>query len=741
MNLAPAEEQVLLRDSFERFFRNESTPARVRAAEPLGFDAALWAGLVQMGAPVMRVPDSAGGGGMGLFDAILAATEAGRSLASCPLVEVIVAARVLAEIGGAVGRDWVERIGRGEALVTLALHATVPGEPQMVPGGAVADAVLGLEGDTLVLIVGRSPGPPEVNLGAGSLSREILSPPARGTCVMLGEGETARRTYLAALEEWKLLTAAMLVGLSQQALAMAASYSRDRVQFGRPIGSFQGVAHPLADSATDIDGAELLVWRAVWAIARGRDDAAASVSMAWWWAGQAAARAVTRALRTFGGYGLSLEYDIQLYFRRGKAWALLNGDPAQELARIGDRLWASGNEPIPLPDAGAVAIEFGYGVEAERFAEQAREFFRANLTDALRAKAHHSTDGHDPEFHRRLASAGLLFPDWPVAHGGDARGPYEVSALGVVFEEFGWTRVPIGITNMGARMAMQFGSEALKREALPRFAAGEALSCLGFSEPGAGSDVYATVARATLDGEDWVIDGQKIFTTGAHLADYVLLLTRSDPEAAKHRGLTLFLAPMDLPGIEVRPVYTLQDERTNIVYFADVRVPDRYRLGEPGGGIAVMAAAMSLEHSGEGYHVSQLSMFAAALDWARRPPAPGASPPIESAATRSRLARVAVHTEIANLLCRRAVWAAAENHASRAFGAMSKLFATETYMHDAEALLALAAPDSLFAGRDPLGRLELKHRHAIANTIYGGTSEIHRSVIAEQGLGMPRTRS
>src|SRR5690606_33594186 len=130
-----------------------------------------------------------------------------------------------------------------------------------------------------------------------------------------------------------------------------AEYSRERIQFGRPIGGFQGIAHPLADAITDMDGSRLLTWHAVSAISQGKEDAAALVSMAWWWATQAAPRATATALRTFGGYGVSLEYDIQLYYRRARAWSLLRGDPQTELDQIGRRLWSTGTA-YPLPEAG-----------------------------------------------------------------------------------------------------------------------------------------------------------------------------------------------------------------------------------------------------------------------------------------------------------------------------------------------------------------------------------------------------
>lgn len=738
MNLNLSDDQLLLRDTVAKLFKTESSPIRVRAAEATGFDAKLWAQLVAIGLPVMRMPESAGGAGLGLLEAVLLAEEAGRHLASVPLAEALVAGRLLAQLGPEAA-PWLERV-QGGALVTLLPGAIQPGTAQVVNGATVAEALLALDGDTVVLITGAAPEAPQPNLGAAALAPCILGGPgATGTRHVLARGDAARDAFLAAVEEWKLLTAAMLAGLGKQALEMAAAYSRERQQFGRPIGGYQGIAHPLADALTEIEGAQLLVWRAIWSIAEGSDDAAAGISKAYWWATQSVARAVARALHTFGGYGVSLEYDIQLYYRRGKAWSLLAGDPQEELQRVADRLW--GGAVVPLPETGELGIHFGCGKEAALFAADARRFFEENLTDALKAHAHHSVAGFHPDFNRQLAEAGLLYPHWPEEFGGQDRTPFEMAALAEVFEEFNWERMTAPITNQVAQIVMRFGTEAVKREVLSKFATGSSLACLGFSEPDAGSDVFAAKTRAVRDGDDWLINGQKIFTTAANLADYVFLLVRTNPDVAKHAGLSLFLVPLGLPGVEIQAVHTLQDERTNITYYADVRVPDRYRIGEVDGGLAVMAATLELEHGGNQYRLSYANMFKHIVHWAQETRRDG-RPLIEYPDVRLRLARVAVHTGVAECLCHRAIWGVSHRVPGRAaFGPMSKLFSTEFYQRDACDLMDLAAPDSLFPGREGLGHVEIGYRQSIGMTIYGGTSEIHRSLIAEQALGMPRSRS
>jgi alkylation response protein AidB-like acyl-CoA dehydrogenase len=162
-----------------------------------------------------------------------------------------------------------------------------------------------------------------------------------------------------------------------------------------------------------------------------------------------------------------------------------------------------------------------------------------------------------------------------------------------------------------------FGTPELKEEVLLRMGRGEISACLGYTEPSGGSDAFAAKTRAVRDGDEWVINGQKMFTSGAEYASYVIMITRTDPEAPKHKGITIFLVPLNHPGIEIHPVHTFMDERTNATFYADVRIPDRYRMGPVNGGAKVLAAALSLEHGGGHFHEYIREMEEEALAWAR----------------------------------------------------------------------------------------------------------------------------
>ena len=167
--------------------------------------------------------------------------------------------------------------------------------------------------------------------------------------------------------------------------------------------------------------------------------------------------------------------------------------------------------------------------------------------------------------------------------------------------------VTFGTTAMIARSVEKFGSPELRAEVMPRVFSGHVRLCLGYTEPEGGSDVATCKTRAVRDGDDWVINGSKMFTTGAHNCQYVFLITNTDPEAPKHKSLTMFLVPLDSPGIEIQGIRTVDGDRTNIVYYSDVRVDDKYRLGEVNGGWTVVREPLNVEHG--------------AVDAARRRPA------------------------------------------------------------------------------------------------------------------------
>lgn len=341
MNLAFTDDQEALRKSLREFFESESPPEAVRAAEPLGFDERLWHKVVEMGLPAIPVPAERGGGGAGLLELAIAAECLGRSLAPVPLIEAAAATTLLADV--APDHPWTAGAVEGGLLPTLALHSVTDGAARLVPAGAVADVVVALHGDALVAV--RPPERPAAavpNLGSMPVGDCAVD---AGETVVLAEGPDAVAAHADALRIWEALTGAALVGLACRALELGVEYVLERRAFGILIGGFQTVQHRLADNATAIEGARLLARKAAWARDAGQPAAGTLATMALLFASETAFTTASDSLQMHGGYGYTLEYDIQLYFRRAKAWPLPAGDRRAAYAGLPRRLF----EPA-LPD-------------------------------------------------------------------------------------------------------------------------------------------------------------------------------------------------------------------------------------------------------------------------------------------------------------------------------------------------------------------------------------------------------
>lgn len=727
MNFDLSEDQEMMRDMFARFLDENSSMARVRVADANGgFDAALWHGLAEQGALSIRVPEAAGGLGMGLFDAAVLMEEAGRTLVSGPLAEALVAARIGATLGGDA---WpMDAVLGGEKVVSLALHDIADRPKQWIAGGDASDAVVARRGNDVVLIsVSDGARKSEATLAGNALAEIDLG--VLDTQI-LATGIEAVAAFEAGVEEWKLLIAAQLAGLSRQALKLASEYACERVQFGQPIGQFQAISHPLADCLCEVDGGKLFLWKTIRDLADGALEAGANISAALWQASQAAALTVSQALQTFGGYGLTTEYDIYLFNLRAKALPLVWGDPQSLIEEAGRRRYAQ--EKVALPDAGEMPIEFDIGEEAEAMMAEIDAFMADNVTPEMRKKFHYSWEGWVPELHKKLAEAGLLFLSSPEL-GGRGVGAYAKAAARRAFDKHGYRNPGAGVAEMVGLMISRAGSEELKQEVLSRIIAGDCIASLGYSEPGSGSDVFAAQCKATPEGNGWRIDGTKMFTSGANLSDYVIMLCRTNTEVAKHKGLTMFIVPLKAEGVTIQPVYTFQDERTNITFYDNVRIPDSWRLGEVDGGVKTMSVALELEHGG-GFDGPMHENAEAAEELCRELGL------LDKPQARARLARARLNADIGFLLGSRATWAGVNKKPNMAYGPMAKMHSSEKFMEDARDLLDLTAPLSLSKREGAAALVNQSYRHAHGTRIYGGTSQVHRSMIAERALGLPRTR-
>lgn len=380
-------------------------------------------------------------------------------------------------------------------------------------------------------------------------------------------------------------------------------------------------------------------------------------------------------------------------------------------------------------------MDFDLGPDVLAYRERVRGIVAAHHTEAAMRTQHETGTFNNPDLNRALAAEGLIERAVPGLGAGD---PIE---LWVLFNEIEKAGAPVDALAMAVMIAgvvQNVGTERQKAEVIPAVTSGEALICLGYSEPDVGSDLASITTRALRDGDEWVINGAKMWTTMAHAARWVILLARTDPTLPRHKGLTMFLIPMDTPGIRVDPVHTMATERTNATFYDDVRVGADCVLGEVNGGWNVMSVALSFERGVMGGTNPGVPLLEHTVQWARR------SGRMREPALREKLARVAIDNHVSALLTQRSAWIAASGGLPGLEGSMTKVFATEAYQKASRWFQEMAGAEGLLQLHEPGaaadGWIEYDARHSPVTTIQGGTTEINKNNIAERHLGLPRAR-
>jgi alkylation response protein AidB-like acyl-CoA dehydrogenase len=376
--------------------------------------------------------------------------------------------------------------------------------------------------------------------------------------------------------------------------------------------------------------------------------------------------------------------------------------------------------------------------EDNAFLERTRAFVAEHVTDEVLQRDREFGENFDEKVHLALGEAGYLASDWKLeSEGGFNPVRRRIFQLEIARGHTPWYHW--GTTSVVARLVKQFGATELTSLVLPGVLSGEIRLCLGYTEPEGGSDVATCKTRAALDGDTWIINGSKMFTSNAQNAKYVFLLTNTDPQGPKHKNLTMFLVPLDSPGIEIQGIRTLDGDRTNIVYYGDVRVDDLYRIGEVNGGWTVMRAALDSEHgitNPEDHglqHISAMSghgtLMAEAVDKAvamvsetdctgRRP--------LDDESVKYRLGRDFARMEAAL-------------SAPGMFGRVAIAQTMRDISGDLMDMLgaASALPTDTQGSADD-GAAEYIFRLALPVGIYGGSLEVFRNMIAQHELKLGR---
>jgi alkylation response protein AidB-like acyl-CoA dehydrogenase len=378
---------------------------------------------------------------------------------------------------------------------------------------------------------------------------------------------------------------------------------------------------------------------------------------------------------------------------------------------------------------------------------EVREFLHDNVTTELRAElAQHDLevpDGEVARFRRKIGEKGWFGLNWPREYGGLAgKGGLGAVHQHLLMSEFEYWGVPgpdLTVTSV-APMIMRHGTERNKTEWLPLIAKGEMICAVGYSEPEAGTDLAGLRTRATLDGREWVINGTKIWNSGAQRATHEWLCVRTDPNAVRHKGISVIIVPIDSPGVEIRPLYAWSGYRTNEVHFRDVRVPVTNLVGKVNRGWTYITGALDLERGA----LTNAGDLRRAVDDLRelalRPRRDGAVP-AHNAAVRRRLAQAEADVAVATLMGYEAASILDSGIIPTVEVSVEKVFTSELRQRIADLALDLLGPDGLLAHRSqcaPLaGKFERLYRAAPLMRFGGGTNEVLRDIIAQRGHGMP----
>ena len=394
-------------------------------------------------------------------------------------------------------------------------------------------------------------------------------------------------------------------------------------------------------------------------------------------------------------------------------------------------------------------MSFHFTEEQEKFRQEVREWLNQELTPELREDMESlswtrigdkGVSSRLREFNRKLGAKGWLGMNWPKQYGGQERSIIEQF---IVIEEMSrqWAVIPnhYAVTMEGPGV-LHHGSEEQKSEYLPRICRGEIELALGYTEPDAGSDLAALQMRAVEDGDYYILNGQKVFNTSCHYAEYHWLAARTDVNVAKHRGISMFIVDMKSPGITVRPLYTMAGGRTNEVYYDNVRVPKKNLVGEENRGWFYLVEALDYERVMTFSPTHLEVMLAELVKYAKETQRDGrllAEEPI----VRQKLAEIAIEIEVARLLHYRVLLMIDKGVIGNYEPALMKLFVSEVGQHLTNIGMQILGPFGQLQENSkwvPLkGRIETGYRATVMHTFGAGSSELMRNIIAIRGFGLP----
>jgi alkylation response protein AidB-like acyl-CoA dehydrogenase len=374
-----------------------------------------------------------------------------------------------------------------------------------------------------------------------------------------------------------------------------------------------------------------------------------------------------------------------------------------------------------------------------------RAYFEELMTDELKAELALGGEGGGPEFRkamRRLGADGWISLSWPEELGGQG---------GSVMDQYIFTEevmrtgfpYPFLTTEAIGPVLAEHASDDIKESVVKPILRGEVVIAIGYSEPSAGTDLASLTTRADRDGNEWVINGQKAWTSLADFSDYVWVAARTDPASKKHRGLSMFLVPNDAEGFSVSPIWTL-GVRTNATYYDNVRVPEQYLIGGEGNGWGLITGQLNRERLSLVNHGSVDTLYRDVAEWAAGTACPDGRMVIDKPWVQSNLARCRSGLEALKLVCWKQAWMMGEGSLQMADASVAKVYGTEFFIELYRLLMEVMGQAGTLKKGSPgailRGSVEFRYRVGSILTFGGGTNEVQRDIIAAAGLGMPRSR-
>ncbi|MEQ8840237.1 MAG: acyl-CoA dehydrogenase [Acidimicrobiales bacterium] len=711
MSIAITEDHRALADTASDFLRARDARGAARALLDAAEEVrpAWWDELAGLGWLGLHVAEERGGSGFGMEELVVVVEEMGRAVAPGPFVPTVIVSALIDMAGddatkqrllpGLVDGSMVAGVApRGSVVVD---GGTATGSA-VVLGGGLGQLFAFVAGDDVALV---EPGPGVVvdvpaNLDPSRRSARVTLDGAPVTLIA-GAGRLL-------IDVSRLILSAEAVGMARECTELAAAYAKERLQFGRVIGTYQAVKHHCANMVVATEMATSAVWDAAKAAATGGDQLSYTAAVAATLAAPAADLCANLNTQVHGGIAITWEHDAHLYMRRATTLlALLEADVAA----------------ADLTDLTRRGVRRGKQVELPPESEPIRAEVRAFAESIAGLSAEEQRD--------RLIETGYVMPHWPKPYGREA-GAVEQLVVEQEFEKAGVQRPGYGITAWNILTIIQYATQdQLDRWVLPALRQ-EVIWCQLFSEPDAGSDAAGVKTKATRVDGGWLVNGQKVWTSGAHVAGMGFATVRTDPDVPKHDGITTMVIDMHAEGVEVRPLkMTTGNSEFNEVFFSDVFVADDDVVGPVDGGWTVARATLGNESVSIGGGGGGMSMPGEALVSAFD------AHPERLAGGAARVGRYIAEHQAMGLLNLRAANRAVSGAGPGPEGAMTKLVLSEIGHEAAAILTELNGADSLFM--DGAGEMSnmmvLMHR---GMSIAGGTSEIKRNQIGERILGLPR---